>query len=178
MANARSAPRRPRGTTASSTRRARPGAGGTGASRKCAVNSKGKVSRFPNKGTCPACGKVIERNPESIAVCDCWSKCSRCGGDLTLLHKLMDKTVATYRRMFRLGRDVVGFCPNCIQETLALPARKGVSRKLPQVVQLSKCSGPASSKPMHSVGALSGRSPVPKGRGAETFYKGGDSHSQ
>ena len=94
-----------------------------------------KTANF-SVGKCSRCGRITE--VKSITFCDyCWKHCERCGGPLKMLGDLSDKAVAQLRETFGLGRDVVGVCLNCIQETLAFPARIGVSRRLPVEVTLT-----------------------------------------
>ena len=183
MAGAKIQRRPRRTTTGSTTKPAKSVSHGGEGSRCSAGRSSGKTANFSTKanvGQCPKCGKTIEKNPDVIAYCDCYSKCDECDGPLILLHKINDAARQHFEDAFDLGTRwlrVIGLCPACLSIHYEPPFEHGISEALPVEVQLLHCSGPASSKPMHSVGALSGRSPVPRGRGAETFYKGGDSHS-
>jgi len=117
---------------------------GSKASGGCETKSR-KVSSFPNVGKCTTCGKTILHNPETVVYCDCYSKCTVCGEKLILLHRLKEETVKMLHETF--GFDLattVGLCPNCSSMP---PYTKGASRRLPQLVRLSHCSGPVRADP-------------------------------
>jgi hypothetical protein len=142
----RGTPRRQaKNTIARGIRSARSESNGTETSIPCAGKSDGKVSAFPNIGKCEACGKTILHNPDRLVYCDCYSKCEACGEKLILLHRLKGETVKMLHETF--GFDLattVGLCPSCI---VMPPYKKGASSRLPQLVRLSRCSGPALNQP-------------------------------
>lgn len=88
-----------------------------------------------NVGRCPRCGKMISRNPETVAYCDCY-KYHSCKEPLLLLHHLKKETVAMLCDTFGFGPRTVGLCPVCINP-FEFPATKGISTVLPVEVILT-----------------------------------------